>query len=149
MNSRLKIVSFENADIKHLIKGFLLWYKKNNTSQNKKSLTDHAIDLYEASDTSLYKLVSKNEVIGVFFLIENKFFFEIGGGLIKKNLNPRNAYFVFDFAINKCLKHKKQQLKLSVINKHYKYKSIIRYYSNYGFKILSIDEDSTLMSVNV
>tara|TARA_Y100000813_G_C23900491_1_gene229341 strand:+ start:71 stop:532 length:462 start_codon:yes stop_codon:yes gene_type:complete len=149
MNNEIKFESLKKDELNILVNGFKYWYQKNNNESSEKLI--HTInDMYEASDTSIFKLVVDNVIHGVFFLIDSNSHIEIGGGLLKdKKKSLKLTYKVFDFVKNFSNKRGKDSMKVSIINKHYKYSILVKYYEGYGFKISKRNLNSTEMSFNL
>ena len=146
--NNIEIKNLLKSEINYLIEGFEIWYKKNNSKFDNNTL-QLAHDIIDSIDTKVYKLISNNEIIGIFFLIETLDSIEIGGGLLRTNNQIKNTYYVFEYAKNYALKQNKLNIIIQVINKHYKYEAIIKYYIKYGFKIYTKDNNSTSLILKI
>ena len=97
MSSEIKFDSLKKEELNILLNGFEYWYLKNK-NESGDELIDTINDMFEADDTSIFKLVVDDLVCGVFFLIDSNSQIEIGGGLLKdRRKSMKLTYKVFDF----------------------------------------------------
>jgi hypothetical protein len=149
MNKIIEIEELDYSEINYLIEGFKIWYQKNGSKIDESALIDNVKDMYQSSDTNLFKLKEKDSIIGVFFTIDLFDCIEIGGGLLGTTNNFKNTYYVFDFCIKMALSRKKNFIRLIVINNHYSYLALLRYYTNYGFILSKIDDNKTTLELYI
>lgn len=151
MNSNIKY-EFEILPINHkhlLLDAFLYWYEKNGKQINS-DITEHVQDMFESVDTEIFSLKLNSDIFGIFFYIITNNTIEIGGGLMKgKKSDSKLAHIVFDFSVEYLINRNIELLVLSVINNHYKYNSLIKYYKSYGFKITNINADQTFLTLKI
>ena len=106
--------------------------------------------MFEACDTEIFALKKDNEIFGVFFYIISGNKADLGGGLIEdKKSSSKLAHYVFNFSVEYLNQKGIKTLCVSVINKHYKYNSIVRYYKSYGFELDKVTENQTLLSLRI
>lgn len=143
------IQPLDKSEIHHLITGFVMWYGKNNSPLTN-NINQTACDIFEASDTDVFKLTYNGEILGVFFLIEDNTKLEVGGGLIQKTrIQFKHTYLVFDYAVGIARDKCKKLLCLSVIKGHYKLSAITHYYEKYGFRKVKEDALSIYFEFNL
>ena len=149
MNNEIKFDSLKKEELNILLNGFEYWYKKNK-NESGDELINTINDMFDANDTSIFKLVVDNVICGVFFLIDSNSQIEIGGGLLKdKKKSVKLTYKVFDFVKTFSRERGKNAIRVSIINNHYKYSVLIKYYEIYGFKILKRNFISTEMTLDL
>lgn len=146
---KLKFDLLNIIDKQILESAFCFWYKKNGELSNS-NVSVLVQDMFEACDTEIFALKKDDEIFGVFFYIISGNKAELGGGLIEgKKSSSKLAHFVFNFSVKYLNQKGIKTLCVSVINKHYKYNSIIRYYKSYGFELNKVTERHTLLSLNI
>jgi hypothetical protein len=131
----LQISPLEVKDRHLLEKGLLSWSSKNNSESSEHDTKSLVTDMFEASDTTIFKLHICTEVIGVFYIVETQDCLEISGGLLKLSGGAFNTYYVLSFCKEWACARKIPKLMVTVIKSHYKYETLIRYYQRYGFHL--------------
>jgi hypothetical protein len=144
---KLKFDLLNIIDKQILESAFRYWYKKNG-EQSISNVSFLVQDMFEACDTEIFALKKDNEIFGVFFYIISGNKADLGGGLIEgKKSSSKLAHYVFNFSVEYLNQKGIKTLCVSVINKHYKYNSIVRYYKSYGFELDKVTENQTLLSL--
>jgi hypothetical protein len=152
MNIVSPIYDFEKLTIQSkqlLVEAFIFWHEKNDKF-HENDLSDHAQDMFEATDTEIFVIKLNSEVFGIFFYVLKGNIAEIGGGLIKEKKSIyRLAHIVFSFSTKYLIKKNVSFILLSVINNHYKYEALIRYYKSFGFKINQLNDCKTFLKLSL
>ena len=146
---KLKFDLLKIIDKQILENAFCYWYKKNGDQSNS-NIPVLVQDMFEACDTEIFVLKKDDEIFGVFFYVISGNKADLGGGLIEgKKSSSRLAHQVFNFSVKYLNEKGLKTLDVSVINNHYKYNSIIRYYKSYGFELNKANERHTLLSLKI